>query len=100
MGSILAHWRPWGAVRARRPLGRAAGALEACGLGAEDWGLQMGACGLGVEDWVLQTGACGRGLWTGAGSRHQRARLGWQCGQEWRQHLTAPYPTCCVTTSW
>ena len=35
MSSILAHWGLWGAVRARRPLGRAAGALEACGLGAD-----------------------------------------------------------------
>ena len=35
MGGILVHRGPWGAVRARRPLGRTAGALEACGLGAD-----------------------------------------------------------------
>ena len=66
MGSILAHWRPWGAVRARRPLGRAAGALEACGLGAEGQ----------IQRPPQLEGALGRAAYLPAGTPCSRARPG------------------------
>ena len=77
--------------------------------GPADWGLrtgglQTGACRLGAEDWGaadwgLQAGGCGLGQ--GLDTREPgKDRLGWQWEQDWRQHLTAPDPACCVTTSW
>ena len=70
------------------------------GRGPVGWGLWTGGLwARGLQTGGLQAGGCGLGH--DLDTREPgKDRLGWQWEQDWRHRLTAPYPDCCVTTSW